>query len=325
MHNFWRFLVSLLAQFIPNPLSWLWKIYNPNFHCQINFEAKRHGRKGPRMNSVESPSASLCSDGNSPTLTPPSSSASYSAATNPQNARPMPHSLWSKSVEGSESECLIWSGLVSSDLVEPDLVEPDLVWYLIWSDATRCSSCDQTIWWPPLVKEASPYPTPQISTSNSVFRNIFGRCTEMFSQIFSTSISRHSFSFLTVTDATIHGRCAQSESDSFFWLLSPGRACYGTVLAVPYVQNIFQPKILKMFYLRPWRWHWWQCWKGIFVRLEMSGEVRLCTMYTHRADHSNFVLAESFPNYGYAICPILGPWCFSVFLCVFCDCPTFIT
>jgi len=76
-----------------------------DLYAKINFEAKRHGRKGPRMNSVESPSASLCSDGNSPTLTPPSSS-SYSA-TNPPNARPMPHSLWSKSVEGSESECLI--------------------------------------------------------------------------------------------------------------------------------------------------------------------------------------------------------------------------
>jgi len=74
-----------------------------DLYAKINFEAKRHGRKGTRMNSVESPSASLCSDGNSPTLTPPSSSS----ASNPPPARPPPHSLWSKSVEGSESECLI--------------------------------------------------------------------------------------------------------------------------------------------------------------------------------------------------------------------------
>ena len=91
---------------------------NSLFPLQINFEAKRHGRKGgARMNSVESPSASLCSDGNSPTLTPPSSMTtpsssmitppSSSSSTNP--TRPLPHSLWSKSVEGSESECLIWS------------------------------------------------------------------------------------------------------------------------------------------------------------------------------------------------------------------------
>ena len=167
------------------------KSYNPHFHRQINFEAKRHGRKGTRMNSVESPSASLCSDGNSPTLTPPSSSS----ASNPPPARPPPHSLWSKSVEGSESECLIWSELVGCDLVKSDLVG--------WS------LCDQTIWWPPLAKEASPYPClkyqPAIPCSE-----IFSVASEMFSQIFSTSISRHSFSFLTVTDATIHGRCAQN-------------------------------------------------------------------------------------------------------------------
>lgn len=192
------------------------------------------------MNSVESPSASLCSDGNSPTLTPPSSS-SYSA-TNPPNARPMPHSLWSKSVEGSESECLIWSDLVESDLIRSDLVGSDLVrchqMLIVWSDHLMAASRERGL----------TISSPQISTSNSVFRNIFGRCSEMFSQIFSTSISRHSFSFLTVTDATIHGRCAQSESDSFFWLLSPDRACYGTLLAVPYVQNIFQPKILKILF-----------------------------------------------------------------------------
>ena len=153
-------------------------------------------------------------------------------------------SLW-RAASPSASSDLVSSHLISSNLIWSSLISSD-----IWSGRMppdAHSSCDQTIWWPPLVKEA-PAPYPQISTSNSVFRNIFGRCSEMFSQIFSTSISRHSFSFLTVTDATIHGRCAQSESDSFFWLLSPGRACYGTVLAVPYVQNIFQPKILKMFF-----------------------------------------------------------------------------
>ena len=56
----------------------------------------------------------------------------------------------------------------------------------------------------------------------------------------------------------------------------------------------------------------WQCWKGVFVRLETSGKA----LYIHRADLSNFFLAESFTNYGYAIFPLLGSWCFSVFLWV---------
>lgn len=86
----------------PNPAD------KEDLYAKINFEAKRHGRKtGGRMNSVESPSASLCSEGNSPTLTPPSSSSTSITTSITTSARPPPHSLWSKSAEGSESECLI--------------------------------------------------------------------------------------------------------------------------------------------------------------------------------------------------------------------------
>lgn len=71
-----------------------------DLYAKINFEAKRHTRKGARINSLESPSTSLCSDGNSPTLTPPSS------ATAPPS-RVLPPALWNKSADASESECLI--------------------------------------------------------------------------------------------------------------------------------------------------------------------------------------------------------------------------
>ena len=137
-------------------------------------------------------------------------------------------------------------------------------------------------WWPPqLVWGHKPYPRLQISTtSNSVFRNILGSwCIEMFSQIFSTSISRHrvSLSWQLLTLLYTVANVLKSESDSFFWLLSPDPACYGTPLVVP--QNIFQPKISTPYFyivsfLRCWRWHWWQCWKSLFVGLETSGEVR---------------------------------------------------
>ena len=180
------------------------------------------------------------------------------------SARPPPHSLWSKSAEGSESECLIW-------------------WPFIWWDVQTSSTIGNIqTWWPPqLVWGHKPYPRLQISTtSNSVFRNILGSwCIEMFSQIFSTSISRHrvSLSWQLLTLLYTVANVLKSESDSFFWLLSPDPACYGTPLAVP--QNIFQPKISTPYFyivsfLGCWRWHWWQCWKSLFVGLETSGEVR---------------------------------------------------
>ena len=244
--------------------NWKQRCENP-VHCQINFEAKRHGRKtGGRMNSVESPSASLCSEGNSPTLTPPSSSSTSITTSITTSARPPPHSLWSKSAEGNESECLIW-------------------WPFIWWDVqTSFTIGNIQTWWPPqLVWGHKPYPRLQISTtSNSVFRNILGSwCIEMFSQIFSTSISRHrvSLSWQLLTLLYTVANVLKSESDSFFWLLSPDPACYGTPLVVP--QNIFQPKISTPYFhivsfLGCWRWHWWQCWKSLFVGLETSGEVR---------------------------------------------------
>jgi len=210
-----------------------------DLYAKINFEAKRHGRKGTRMNSVESPSASLCSDGNSPTLTPPSSSS----ASNPPPARPPPHSLWSKSVEGSESECLIWSELVGCDLVKSDLVG--------WS------LCDQTIWWPPLAKEASPYPClkyqPAIPCSE-IFSAARPKCFRKYFRpryLDTVSLSWQLLTLLYTADVL------KIWIWQFFLIVvARHRACYGTVLAVPYVQNIFQPKMFASYFSWCWRWHW---------------------------------------------------------------------
>lgn len=86
---------SVSKQFLQFPLD------KEDLYAKINYEAKRYTRKNVRINSVESPSNSLCSDGNSPTLSPPSS------LTHPTPTRALPNTPWNKSTEGSESECLI--------------------------------------------------------------------------------------------------------------------------------------------------------------------------------------------------------------------------
>ena len=157
----------------------------------------------------------------------------------------------------------------------------------IWWDVQRSFTIGNIqTWWPPqLVWGHKPYPRLQISTtSNSVFRNILGSwCIEMFSQIFSTSISRHSFSFLTLLYTAVVLNLA------VFLIVVPltGIAMEQSLRFHTY-KIYFNPRYWRS-YLRPWRWHWWQCWKGVFVRLETSGEVRLCVgillLYNiHRTD-----------------------------------------
>ena len=115
------------------------------------------------------------------------------------------------------------------------------------------------------------------SDINQQFRvQKYFRTTEMFSQIFSTSISRHSFSFLTLLYTAVVLNLA------VFLIVVPltGIAMEQSLRFHTY-KIYFNPRywcllfIPERYYLCRWRWHWWQCWKGVFVRLETSGEVRL--------------------------------------------------
>ena len=230
------------------------------------------------MNSVESPSASLCSDGNSPTLTPPSSSANP-----PPPARPPPHSLWSKSVEGSESECLIWSSQMWSRRFWSRWIWSCWIWsHRVWS--RWIWSCRMIIVWSDHLMAASrkrglTISLPQISTSNSVFRNIFGRAPKCFRKYFRPPYLDTQFLFADSYWRYYTRQMCSIWTWQFFWLFSPdtGLAMEQSLQFHTY-KIYFNPRYWSLISWRCylWRWHWRQYWKGIFVRLETSGKVRLC-------------------------------------------------